>query len=98
MKVFSLFTSLITIGLVLCGWESFCGGKVFPERMLLQCLLWILKDSIQKHHSAFSLGTQTEAQLIQKLSNMHFLMGQNHSPHYLTRFINRAVRLKHLLG
>lgn len=51
----------------------------------------MLEVCIQKHHAALS-------QLIQKLSNMHFLMEQNHSPHFLTDFINRAICLKHFPG
>lgn len=75
-------------------------GKIFPKRMLLQYFLSMLKVCILcigKHHAAFSLGTQAGAQL----TNTHFLMGrsmgQNYSSHYLINFINRAVRLKHIL-
>lgn len=87
------------------GLTGSSGEKVSPKRSLLQYFLLMLKVCIGyvwKYHAAFSLGTQTEAQLIQKLSNMHFLIGksmeQNHCPHYLIHFISRAVHLKHLLG
>lgn len=94
MKVFSFvhhfdcyWCGVMWLG-VLLWWKG------LSKRMLLQCLLRMLKVRIQKYCAAFSL----EAQPIPKLSNMHFRMGQNHSPHYLTHFINRAVCLKHLLG
>jgi len=56
--------------------------------------------SLETSQSLFT--GDSEVQLIQKLSDMHFLIGksvgQNHSPYYLIHFINRAVHLKHLLG
>lgn len=89
-------------------WKGLIGsssGKVFPKGTLLQYFLRMLKVCIRyvwKHHAASSLGTQTEAQLIQELSNLLLLMdksvGQNHSSHSLIHFTNRAAHLKHLLG
>lgn len=53
-KFFPLFTILIVIGVVLCGWESFCGGKVFPRgcccSACLGCSKFAFRNIVQPFH------------------------------------------------